>query len=97
MLPALVMLRYDVPDSLGLETITIAELPESWKHQESLTQQRGDQWHATLDTPLLRVPSVVIPLDDSPDMNVLINHQHPAAAEIRTIAADAFVLDGRLL
>ena len=96
LLPALVMVRYDVPDSLAMETIAVGDLPESWRRQESLTQQRGDQWHAALAAPLLRVPSAIVPLDGSPDMNVLINHRHPAAAEIRMVAAEAFVLDGRL-
>jgi hypothetical protein len=42
------------------------------------------------------VPSVIVPLDGSPDMNVLINHRHPAAAEITIAAAEAFALDTRL-
>ncbi len=96
LLPALVMVRYDVPDSLGMETIAVGDLPESWRLQESLTQQRGDQWRAALAGPLLRVPSAIVPLDCSPDMNVLINHRHPEATEIRMVAAEAFVLDGRL-
>ena len=96
LLPALVMVRYGVPDSLKVETITVGELPPSWRLRESLTQQRGDQWHAALDAPLLRVPSVIVPLDGSPDMNVLINHRHPAANEITMIAAETFVLDMRL-
>ena len=96
LLPALVMVRYDVPDSLGMETIAVGDLPESWRLQESLTQQRGDQWRAALAAPLLRVPSAIVPLDGSPDLNVLINHRHPAVAEIRMIATEAFALDVRL-
>jgi RES domain-containing protein len=29
LLPALVMVRYDVPDGMGMETLSVAELPES--------------------------------------------------------------------
>lgn len=94
--PALVIVRYEVPGSLEVETITVAELPQSWRLQESLTQQRGDQWHAVLGAPLLRVPSAIVPLDGSPDTNVLINHRHPAADEIAIIAAEAFMFDTRL-
>ena len=68
MLPALVMVRYGIPDSLAVGTITVGELPPSWRLQESLTQQRGDQWHAALKAPLLRVPSVIVPSDGSPDI-----------------------------
>jgi RES domain-containing protein len=96
LLPALVMVRYDVPDGLAMETLSVAEMPESWRVQESWTQQRGDQWHAKLETALLRVPSAIVPLEGSPDMNVLINHRHAAAAAVRIIEARPFVLDVRL-
>ena len=85
-------MRYEAPDGLRVEAISVVDVPESWRLQESWTQQRGDQWHAALCAPLLRVPSAIVPLDGSPDMNVLINHQHPAAAEVTTIAAEDFVL-----
>jgi hypothetical protein len=96
LLPPLVMVRYDVPDDLCMEAISIGELPDSWRLQESWTQQRGDQWHAALDAPLLRAPSTFVPLDGSPDMNVLINHRHPAAGRITIIATETFALNVRL-
>ena len=96
LLPALVMVRYDVPDSLGLETINIGELPAAWQLRESLTQQRGDEWHAALRAPLLRVPSAIVPLEGSPDMNVVINHRHPATAAVAVAAAEPFAMDLRL-
>jgi len=96
LLPALVMVRYDVPDSLSAETVSLAELPASWQLQESWTQQRGDRWHTAMIAPLLSVPSAIVPLEGSPDRNVLINHRHPAAVGITVLAADAFVLDTRL-
>ena len=96
LLPALAMVRYEVPDSLDVQSIPIAQLPPSWRMQESWTQQRGDEWHDALATALLRVPSAVVPLDGSPDMNVLINHRHRAAAEITVLAAETFALDMRL-
>jgi RES domain-containing protein len=96
LLPALVMVRYDIPDSLGMETISVADLPESWRRHESRTQQRGDRWHAGLGTPLLRVPSAIVPLDGSPDLNVLINHRHSDAAGITILAVEPFAMDARL-
>ena len=94
LLPALVMVRYDVP--AGLATETVADLPSAWRLAESSTQRRGDRWHAALNTPMLRVPSAIVPLDGSPDQNVLINHRHPAAARITIVAVEPFVLDVRL-
>jgi RES domain-containing protein len=96
LLPDLVMVRYEVPDNLDIETITIAELQQSWQLQESWTQQRGDQWHGSMSTLLLRVPSAIIPLDSSPDLNVVINHRHPAVTQIKTLVTEPFVLDARL-
>jgi RES domain-containing protein len=96
LLPDLVMVRYAVPDSIGAETISIADLPQSWRLQESLTQQRGDQWHVARSAALLCVPSAIVPLEGSPDLNVLINHRHPAAAEIAIAATEPFMVDACL-
>jgi RES domain-containing protein len=97
LLPPLVMVRYDAPDDLVSDSVTLADLPADWRWQESLTQRHGDAWHEGLSAALLRVPSVVVPLLDSPDMNVLINHRHGDAARIRVLGAEPFVLDVRLV
>lgn len=96
LLPELMMVRYDAPDDLAIETRGLTDLPQDWRQQESWTQQQGDQWHDSLSTPLLRVPSAILPLDQSPDLNVLINHHHPAAARVSIVAVDPYVLDPRL-
>lgn len=97
LMPALMMVRYDAPDDLGVETLGLSDLPADWRRQEVWTQQRGDQWHASLATPLLRVPSAIIPLDRSPDVNILINHSRKDAARISVVSVEPFVLDPRLL
>ena len=96
LLPALVMVRYEAPNDFAMETLSLTDLPGSWRHQESWTQPRGDQWHEAIRAPLLQVPSVLVPCDGSPDQNVLINHRHPAAAKIILVTAEPFVLDVRL-
>jgi RES domain-containing protein len=96
LLPALVMVRYQVPDSLQADVLTVADLPADWRLRESWTQQRGDDWHGALGTPLLQVPSAIVAVDGSPDLNLLINHRHPATAGISILAAEPFVLDPRL-
>ncbi|RAI39376.1 RES family NAD+ phosphorylase [Rhodoplanes roseus] len=97
LLPDLVMLRYEAPDDLDADSVALSELPPGWRREETSTQQRGDRWHDARGTPLLRVPSAVVPLDGSPDLTVLINHGHPDAARIMLLSADPFVLDVRLL
>lgn len=96
LMPALVMVRYEVPDNLALLEIGISTLPDDWRLQESLTQTLGDSWHTGLETPLLGVPSSIVPITGSPDLNIVINHRHPDAARIRIIAAEQFTLDVRL-
>jgi hypothetical protein len=95
-MPDLVMVRYDVPDDLGVTIIDVGALPGDWQRQESLTQGRGDAWHSAIEAPLLKVPSAIVPIDGSPDLNVVINHRHPDAARIRILAAEPFTLDVRL-
>lgn len=96
LLPALSMVRYDAPDDLAIETLEVDDLPRNWRRQESWTQRRGDQWLGGGATPLLRVPSAIVPLSGSPDMNVLINHRHPDAARITIASVERFILDVRL-
>ena len=97
LLPELVMVTYEVPDSLPVETVELAGLPADWRRLESLTQRRGDDWHQARSTLLLQVPSAIIPLAASPDMNLLINHRHPAASVVKIVAAAPFSLDPRLV
>jgi RES domain-containing protein len=97
LLPMMAMVRYAVPDDLAIEVTSVGDLPSDWRDQEARTQRCGDQWHSSLRTPLLRVPSAIMPLPDSPDLNVLINHLHPAVSAIGLAAAEPFALDHRLL
>jgi len=97
LLPTMAMVRYAVPDDLAIEVTSVGDLPSDWRDQEAWTQRCGDQWHSSLRTPLLRVPSAIVPLPDSPDLNVLINHLHPAVGAINLAAAELFALDHRLL
>ncbi|RZZ86651.1 RES family NAD+ phosphorylase [Pseudoxanthomonas winnipegensis] len=96
LMPPQVMVRYEVPDDLAMETIEVTSLPPGWRLDETLTQQHGDRWHEARTAPLLRVPSAIVPLDGAPDRNVLINHRHPQTARIRLLSIEPFELDIRL-
>ena len=96
LMPDLVMLTYEAPDAIAMDMVRLGDLPDDWRRREGWTQRLGDAWHRSLATPLLSVPSAIVPLDASPDVNVLINHRHPAAARIVVTAAEPFVLDPRL-
>ena len=96
LMPELVMVRYEVPDDLARQVISLSDLPPDWTRAETLTQDLGDQWNARGETPMLQVPSVIVPIVGSPDVNIVINHRHPAAARIKIITAEPFRLDVRL-
>jgi RES domain-containing protein len=96
LLPELMMVCYQAPDDLAIEILELKALPDDWRRHEGWTQQRGDDWHRLLSTSLLQVPSAIVPLDGSPDSNVLINHNHPATAQITIVAVEPFILDPRL-
>ena len=96
LMPELVMVTYEVPESVLMETIEVAELPQDWRRDEAWTQARGDRWHQARSAALLEVPSAIVPIAGSPDMNVIINHNHPDSSTIRIVGASAFTSDPRL-
>lgn len=97
LLPELAMVAYDVPDDTPMAQRALVDLPGGWRRQEAETQRLGNEWLAVSQTALLFVPSAIVPLADSPDRNVLINHRHPAAAAITIERIEDFELDIRLL
>lgn len=96
LLPALVLVTYDVPDDVAMERIELSNLPSDWRKREGLTQTRGDVWQRARSSVLLVVPSVIVPVAGAPDRNVLINHEHPDAARITIASAEPFDPDPRL-
>jgi RES domain-containing protein len=97
LLPDMNMVTYEIPADLGIDTIGLEELPDDWRRREAWTQQKGDDWHVQGANPLLRVPSAIVPLPASPDVNFLINHIHSATAAIKITRLESFVFDPRLL
>jgi RES domain-containing protein len=97
LLPALAMVTYHVPDEIPVTRRTLVDLPDDWRRQEVKTQRIGDKWLASLEAAVLFVPSVIVPIRDSPDRNVIINHRHPAAAAIAVERVEPFEVDVRLL
>ncbi|MER9658065.1 RES family NAD+ phosphorylase [Mesorhizobium sp. M0152] len=96
LLPELVMVTYELPDTVTVEDVRLVDLPPDWRQHEAWSQERGDEWHEVRSTLLLRVPSAIVPVADSPDLNGLMNHGHPAAADIRILGQEPFSLDPRI-
>jgi RES domain-containing protein len=96
LLPSQVLVAYDLPDNVSRQTIEIDVLPPDWRSRETHTQTIGDQWLDSRGELLLFVPSVIVPIANVPDRNVLINHRVADAASIKILQVLPFTLDPRL-
>jgi RES domain-containing protein len=94
-LPAdLVQIEIEVPDALRATNIDVDDLPRNWRiHPAPNSLQRiGDEWLVSGTTPVLQVPSAVIPEEH----NLLINPEHSDATAVRVMSTAEFDLDPRL-
>lgn len=84
----------EVPEDLLVESVDVADLPEDWDHvaDHPACQQIGELWVQKDSSPVLEVPSAVLPIEK----NYLINPHHPTAGSIEIAKARAFHFDERL-
>lgn len=97
LLPPLKMVTYHVPDDIKVDDVALSVLPDGWTRDPVHTRSLGDDWLRKAQAPLVSVPSAVLPLDGTPDLNILINHAHADAARIVILRITDFLLDARLL
>ena len=83
----------EIPDALATEQVTADILPIGWTRQEFATRAFGDEWLTVARTPVLVVPSALVP----EETNVLVNPAHPATHGVVVVARRRFVYDPRLL
>jgi RES domain-containing protein len=96
LLPPQTLVEYDAPDDILTHTISIGSLPSDWTMRETHTQRLGDEWLDQVTEALVIVPSVIMPVTNAIDRNVLINHRHADVARIAVAAVMSFTLDPRL-
>ncbi len=84
-----------IPDGLKIKEIGKKKLPADWQEFTSYAfcQAMGDAWLKGNSTPLLRVPSAIIP----EEFNYLINPRHPDFGRIKVQSIESFAFDERLL
>jgi RES domain-containing protein len=84
----------NVPDTL-IEAFDETSLPAHWREHRHRpeTQAIGGEWAASLRTPALLVPSVLVP----DEKNVVLNPRHPDFANLVIDGPVLVPLDGRFL
>ena len=71
-------------------------LPDNWRTDEPLTRSLGDSWLAGVSACLLCVPSVIVPIPDADDRNIIVNHRYGDTARIAISSIERFECDPRL-
>ncbi len=87
---------YHVPDDVQIEDSPLEELPTDWRTDTNCTRSIGNDWLDGKSACLLRVPSVVVPIPDTNDRNLIVNHRHWDAGRITIERAEKFDFDPRL-
>ena len=94
-----VMVIY-LPDDLAHERIELGRrsgdsLVEGWNRDADVSycQQLGSAWYKEARSPVLSVPSAVVPME----RNVVINTAHSEYRKIRLIHTEPFSFDPRLI
>ena len=92
-LPAFSAVRVDFDDSL-VAILEDADLPADWRSDPapSSTRTIGDAWVLAGTSAVLRIPSVVVPME----FDYLLNPRHPDFAQVTVGAPMPFPFDSRL-
>jgi RES domain-containing protein len=86
------LLRIEGPDSLSVELVAEESLPQNWETDVTSTQAFGDRWLIEKRSPLLQVPSVLVP----ETWNLLVNPQHEQVSLLQTTKTYHHRFDRRL-
>jgi RES domain-containing protein len=89
--PAYTLLRISVPEAIQVMQLN-PMAPAHWRDRIEDTRSIGDGWLASRETPLARVPSVLAPHT----WNVLLNPEHPHAAQVQIAEVIRERFDSRL-
>ncbi len=91
---SLVAIPVDIPDSLKISEISIKDLDPVWRTSppSNYTKDMGTEWAQNKTSPVLRVPSAVIP----DEYNLVLNPAHAAFKNVKTGKPRVFTFDERL-
>ncbi len=89
--PDFTVLKIGAPE-VQIQAIRFDELPAEWQSRLEFTRDLGTAWLQKKETPLLRVPSAIVP----ETANFLLNPTHPDAKKFKVIEASPYPFDFRL-
>lgn len=84
----------DIPKSLKITVVSIKDLNSDWRMSppSNSTKDIGTEWAQKGVSPILRVPSAVIPEEN----NLVLNPKHADFRKIKIGKAQSFTLDERM-
>jgi len=85
------LLRVEVSEAMAVQMLDPSR-EAAWKELPEFTRQIGDAWLASLETPLARVPSAILPHT----WNHLLNPEQPQAKQARIVEGITERFDNRL-
>lgn len=89
------LIEVEVPDGIAIEELTAESLSaknSDWHSDLDLTRTAGTEWLRSQRSPLLSVPSVILP----GSMNFLLNPSHPDASRVVVVSTIRPPYDPRL-
>ena len=94
LLPSYTLFPIDFDDSL-VSTVESSRLPKNWRTFPGppALKSMGDEWLESLSSPVLKVPSVVVPHE----WNYLLNPEHSKFSSLEIGSAVSLEIDPRLL
>ena len=84
----------EIPQDVSITTIDPASLSPGWDNfrNHAVSQERASSWFLSLESPVLRVPSVVLPHS----FNFVINTEHKEFKKIKIIDITPLLPDPRI-
>ncbi len=90
----LVAVAASIPEILAVKRLSAGDLPRNWRSFPAppVLADLGTRWIDSLETPVLSVPSVVVPQET----NFLVNPRHPESRLIEVRPPVPFAFDVRV-
>jgi RES domain-containing protein len=85
------LLQVSAPEANAIRSLD-PKTEAEWRVDQEITRRIGDAWLASLETPLARVPSAIIPHT----WNYLLNPEHPDANQVQIAEVIKERFDNRL-